>query len=67
MKISEQCNVRQIREDNLVSGEYDIDIHRVLIILYLILILHCTYTGCPKKNKTGFLLNISATKYQILK
>ena len=25
------------------------------------------YTGCPKKNETGFLLNISATKYRIFK
>ena len=25
------------------------------------------YTGCPKKNETGFLLNISATKYRISK
>ena len=26
-----------------------------------------TYTGCPKKNETGFLLNISATNDRILK
>ena len=26
-----------------------------------------TYTGCPKKNKTLCLLNISATKYLIFK
>ena len=25
------------------------------------------YTGCPKKNETGFLLNISATNDRILK
>ena len=25
------------------------------------------YTGCPKKNVTGFLLNISATNYRIFK
>ena len=26
-----------------------------------------TYTGCPKKNETGFLLNISATNDRIFK
>ena len=26
-----------------------------------------SHTGCPKKNETEFLLNISATKYQIFK
>ena len=31
-------------------------------------ILHSyLYTGCPKKNETGFWLNISTTQYRIFK
>ena len=29
--------------------------------------VHFQNTGCPKKNETAFLLNISATKYPIFK
>ena len=34
---------------------------------YVVLWEGSSITGCPKKNETGFLLNISATKYRIFK
>ena len=42
------------------------DIHTLYLKLF-ILVPIINYTGCPKKNETQFLLNISATKYKIFK
>ena len=42
-------------------------IHFTLHTYSLSLHLSQTHTGCPKKNETTFLLNISATKYRIFK
>ena len=53
--------VAEILSKNPVSFFLGHPVYQTKLDIYL------TNTGCPKKNETGILLHISATKYRIFK